>query len=102
MAKLQQILSKVKYPLLVLALGIVLMLLPAYKAPKTQDEESLTLCQALTRTQGVGESCVLISENGVVVVCDGAESAQVRGEIYAAVRSYTGFSSDKVTILKMA
>ena len=56
MAKLQQILSKFKYPLLVLALGIVLMLLPAYKAPKTQDEESLTLCQALTRTQGEGKA----------------------------------------------
>ena len=45
---------------------------------------------------------LLISESGVVVVCQGAENARVRLDIIRAVSSYTGFTSDKITILKMA
>jgi hypothetical protein len=44
----------------------------------------------------------LLSDNGVVVVCDGAENAKVRLDIIRAISSYTGFTSGKITILKMA
>lgn len=95
-------LDKFKYPLVVLVIGVVLMLLPSGSSPAggTSDEEPMALL--LSSTEGVGESRVLISENGVVVVCRGAENARVRLDIIQAVSSYTGFTSDKITILKMA
>ena len=55
----------------------------------------------LSCTNGVGRAEVIASECGVVVVCDGAEDAKVRLDIIRAVSSYTGFASDKITILKM-
>ena len=45
---------------------------------------------------------MIVSENGVVVVCRGAEDAKVRLDIIRAIGSYTGFGSDKITVLKMA
>lgn len=92
-------LEKIKYPLLILALGILLMLLPG--TPKMETPEPETgLGEALSMTEGVGKAYVLISENGVVVVCDGALDAKIRMEITEAVKSYTGFGADKITILK--
>ena len=79
--KLLPFLEKYKAPLLVLLLGIALMLIPT--------------------GSGRGETA-LLSENGVVVVCDGAENAAVRLDIIRAVGSYTGFGSDRITILKLA
>ena len=38
----------------------------------------------------------------VIVVCEGAAKASVRLDILRAVYSYTGFGSDKVTILEFA
>lgn len=95
-------LDKFKYPLVVLVIGVVLMLLPSGSSPTggISDEEPMALL--LSSTEGVGESRVLISKNGVVVVCQGAENARVRLDIIQAVSSYTGFTSDKITILKMA
>lgn len=95
-------LEQFKYPLVVLVIGVVLMLLPLGSAStgSASEEEPMTLL--LSNTEGVGESRVLISENGVVVVCQGAENARVRLDIIRAVSSYTGFTSDKITILKMA
>ncbi len=37
---------------------------------------------------------------GVVVVCDGADSAQLRLELTRAVSALTGLSSDKIAVLK--
>ena len=51
-------------------------------------------------TQGVGEAYVLVSDSGVVVVCDGADNAAVRLEIVTAVRTYTGYGADQITVLK--
>ena len=95
-------LDKFKYPLVVLAIGVVLMLLPGDSSPAAGTSEEEPMALLLSSTQGVGESRVLISENGVVVVCQGAENARVRLDIIQAVSSYTGFTSDKITILKMA
>lgn len=96
-------LEKFKYPLVVLVIGVALMLLPTGGA-KTQEstERDGQMARILSQTEGVGDVQVLISENGVVVVCTGAENARVKLEIIRAVSSYTGFTSDKITILKMA
>lgn len=88
-----------KLPLLIFLLGLLLMLLPGgNKSTKTAPEA--TLREALSMTQGVGEAYVLLSDQGVVVVCDGAASAEVRMAILEAVRAYTGFGADKISILK--
>lgn len=96
-------LEKFKYPLVVLVIGVVLMLLPSgnFQANDSTDRDE-QIALVLSQTEGVGEAKVLISESGVVVACTGAENARVRLDIIRAVSSYTGFTSDKITILKMA
>ncbi len=95
-------LDKFKYPLLVLLIGILLMLLPGSVRSPTRDEaESDRFGRLLSQVEGVGKSDLLISEEGIVVVCEGAENAQVRLHLLQAIRSYTGFGSDRITILKM-
>lgn len=94
-------LEKYKYPLLVLLLGVLLMLIPGksdYSAATSDDNPLKTV---LSSTLGVGRAEVIVSDSGVVVVCDGADNAKVRLEIIHAVGSYTGFTSDRITILKM-
>ena len=96
-------LQKFKYPLLVLIIGIMLMLLPtgSKTSTDTQDKDA-AFQQILSSTEGVGEVKVIVSESGVVVVCQGADNAKVRLDIIRAIGSYTGFSSDKITVLKFA
>ena len=96
-------LEKFKYPLVVLVIGVALMMLPtgSSQANEATDRDE-QVAVILSQTEGVGEARVLISENGVVVACTGAENARVRLDIIRAVSSYTGFTSDKITILKMA
>lgn len=97
-----QKLEKFKYPLIVLVIGVVLMLIPGRNTYQdASDTGESPLRQVLSCTQGVGRTEVIVSESGVVVVCDGAEDAKVRLDIIRAVGSYTGFASDKITILKM-
>lgn len=96
-------LAAFKYPLLILIVGLVLMLIPGRSA-QTENavDGDLLLQQILSCSEGVGEARVLVSDSGVVVVCQGAENAKVRLDILQAVRTYTGFASDKITVLKMA
>lgn len=95
-------LDTIKYPLLVLLAGLLLMLLPSGGTKSAPAENTdLTLEQLLAETDGVGRIRVLVSEKGAVVVCDGAEKAGVRLDILHAIRSYTGFGADTVTVLKM-
>lgn len=102
MAELKNGLLKYKYAVIVLVIGLLFMLIPG---PSTSNEgeydEAVLLCQALSAAEGVGKAQVIISENGVVVVCEGANDAGVRLEILRAVRSYTGFGLDKISILRM-
>ncbi len=86
-------------PLLILLVGIALMLLTSGGGQKDSGETSL--CEALSLTRGVGEAYVLVSDNGVVVVCEGAQDAATRMEIVRAVKTYTGFGADRITVLKM-
>ena len=96
------LLERFKYPLLLVALGIMLMLIPGGEKSKSGlPENDALVAHVLSSVQGVGDSIVLISDKGVVVVCDGANKAKVRLEIISAISSYTGYSSDKITILKM-
>ena len=96
-------LEKFKYPLLILAIGVALMLIPGGEAAQdTVSDKDTLLQEVLSCSDGVGEAQVIVSENGVVVVCRGAEDAKVRLDIIKAVSSYTGFGSDKITVLKMA
>ncbi len=98
---MKEILEKIKayrFPFLILLLGVALMLMPS-SSGRTQEREA-TLGEALSLTQGVGEAYVLMSDSGVVVVCDGAENAATRLEIITAVRTYTGFGADQITVLK--
>ncbi len=92
---------KYKAPLLVLLVGILLMLIPTGDHAKPAESGGEALAAILSQTQGVGEARVLISENGVVVACRGASNASVRLDIIRAVNSYTGFGSDRITILKL-
>ena len=97
------IIEKYKYPILVLCLGLALLLLPGSSSGKVaMAEKDELLSTVLSCTEGVGSAKVIVSEKGVVVVCSGAGDAMVRLEIIRAVGSYTGFSSDRITVLKMA
>ena len=98
--KVKDFLEKYKYPLIILGLGIALMTVPVNGRKGERDEE-LPFRELLCCTEGVGRAEVLVSEKGVVVVCDGADKAAVRIDILKCVKSYTGFSSENVTILKM-
>ena len=100
--RLRTALARYKYPLLILLIGILLMLLPSgQKDLREAAEADEVLAAILSAAQGMGETHVLISENGVVVVCRGASSASVKLDIIRAVSSYTGFGSDKITILTL-
>ena len=93
-------LERLKYPLLILILGLFLLLLPSGTKKQAETDGNSDLQTILGSARGVGRAQVLISDNGVVVVCDGADDASVKLDILRAVGSYTGFGSDKITILK--
>ena len=96
-------LEKFKYPLLILAIGLLLLLLPTGSAKESDAADAdRRLQELLSCTEGIGQTRVLISDTGVVVVCRGAENPRIRLDIIRAVGSYTGFGSDKITVLKMA
>ena len=100
--KALDLLDKFKYPLLILVLGVILMLLPTGSAKSEEAEGNERIQQMLSSVEGVGEAQVIISDNGVVIVCRGAENAAVRLDIIRAISAYTGFGSDRITILKLA
>ena len=95
-------LDAIKYPLLILAFGVFLMLLPSGRAlDPTEEETNTALERVLSCSDGVGEVRILISETGVIVACEGAENPKLKFDILHAIGSYTGFGSERITILKM-
>lgn len=110
-------LGKNKYVLLVIGLAIVLMLLPSGSGGSTVsaagvgselqssgiplDTESARLSAFLSQMEGVGEAEVLLSAEGAVVLCTGADDAAVRLSVTNAVSAYTGLGSDKIRVIKM-
>ena len=116
MAPAVKALAKNKYVAAVLLLGLVLMLLPRGSSEGgtaaaegdplaatgvSLAEENSRLAELLTQITGVGRVRVLLSGNGAVIVCDGADSAAVRLCVTDAVTAYTGFGSDKISVMKM-
>ena len=64
-------------------------------------EEAGRLALTLSNMQGVGEAQVLLSESGAVILCEGADSAQVRLSVIRAVSAFTGLGSDEIVIAKL-
>ena len=91
-----------KYPLIMLLLGVLILLFPSRKETAETERPESTLEQILSSAEGVGRVHVLLSENGALIVCDGASNAGVRLDILRAIGSYTGFGSDKISVLKMS
>lgn len=100
-SKLKEFFEKYRYPIILLAVAALLILIPSKSDESLSSGEVVQLQDILCSSQGVGRALMVISDNGVVISCDGAGDAKVRLDIIRAVRSYTGFSSDKITILKM-
>lgn len=100
-SKLKEFFEKYRYPIILLAVATLLILIPSKSDESLSSGEVVQLQDILCSSQGVGRALMVISDNGVVISCDGAGDAKVRLDIIRAVRSYTGFSSDKITILKM-
>ena len=119
---LAKALAKNKYVLLVLCVGLALLLLPrrsaetglyaSSAAPAATgmpmaasgiplDAECGRIAALLRCVRGVGEAEVLLSANGCVVACAGADSPAVRLDVTNAVAAYTGLGSDKICIVKM-
>ncbi len=110
-------LAKNKYVLLVAALALVLILMPSgsdkgLAAASGQgsalessgialDTESERLSAFLSEMEGVGEARVLLSAEGAVVICRGADESAVRLCVTNAVSAYTGLGSDKIRVIKM-
>ncbi|MBR3293525.1 MAG: hypothetical protein IKI69_03765 [Oscillospiraceae bacterium] len=94
-------LAPIKYPLLILAFGLLLLLMPSGKKQAPGVEGDAQLAQLLASAEGVGQTQLLVSEHGVVIVCEGAENAAVKLDIIRAIGSYTGFGADKITILHL-
>lgn len=91
-----------KYRILIIALlvGILFLAMPTHSKEISADTEDARFALALRQTEGVGNAEVLISESGVVIVCDGADNAEVKLTVIKAAEAYTGFTSDKIQVLK--
>ena len=125
LGKLAKSLAKNKYVFLVLVLGLALLLLPRSNADTVGgtvtpaatgppvgagdpleasgiplDTEAERLAALLRAMTGVGDAEVLLSREGAVVVCTGADSAKVRLEVTNAVSTYTGLRSDHIIVMK--
>ena len=105
--KIKKQIDKYKYPLLALLLGLVIMLVPIGKSGTDKSDnnaadDEIRLETVLQKCEGVGETKVLLSENGAVIVCQGAEDPEVRLSIIKAVEAFTGFTSDSIQVLKTA
>ncbi len=119
LSRLIEKLGKNKYVLLVVLLGLVLLLLPE-GSDKTNvgeisdgdarplestgvslEREGRKIAELLQEIKDVGSAEVLLSGEGAVVVCQGADSAAVRLIVTNAVTAYTGLGSDKIWVMKM-
>ena len=106
--RLQGLIAKLgsfRYVLLVAAVGLLLILWPspnssAAAAEGGEDGEEARIAGILTSIEGVGEARVLLSENGAVIVCPGADDASVCLRVTQAVKCYTGLGADDVRIFK--
>lgn len=93
-------LGAMKYALIVAAFGLVLLLWPSGGQTESGTQQQ-GLEQVLGCMEGVGEVRLLLSEQGAVVVCAGADDAAVKLDICRAVQCYTGLGSDRIQVFKL-
>ena len=89
--------------LIVAAAGLLLILWPTQSSSAVEEggqPEEVRIAALLSAMDGVGEARVLLSENGAVVVCPGADDASVCLRVTQAVKCYTGLGADDVRIFK--
>ncbi len=104
MGKIADVLGKYKYPLIILVVGLVLLALPSGSksqgeaAIQKDDEQRLEMI--LESSMGVGQAKVLLSENGAVIVCDGAANPEVKLCVIKATEAFTGLGCDEIQVLK--
>lgn len=121
LSALTKALAKNKYVLLVLCVGLGLLLLPQRGGESSDspagapaasglpmaasgiplDTECGRIAGLLSCIRGVGAAEVLLSAQGCVVVCEGADSPAVRLDVTSAVTAYTGLGSDRISVMKM-
>ena len=94
-----------KYVLLVAALGLALILWPSSGGAAAGEGgelgEETRIAEIVSSIEGVGPAKVLLSENGAVVVCPGADDPSTCLRIVQAVRCYTGLGADDIRIFKL-
>ena len=98
------LLMKYRYVLLLLLAGTALLLMPGGSGGEAESggtEAEARLEAVLSEIEGVGRVGALYPESGVVIVCEGAGPPAVRLDVTDAVAAYTGFGSDRRTVLKM-
>lgn len=110
---LSAFLQKKSVLIVLLAAGLLLLLWPKSADARmagTDEDVSTTgekrLCAVLSKIDGVGEVCALLSEepnhrgeySGAVVVCSGARSADVRLRVIQAVSAFTGLGSNRIIV----
>lgn len=104
--------SKNRFLLLILMVGIALLLLPGGDSADTNDsltEAEVRLLGALRNLEGVGEAYVLLAQEnsrngdftGAIVLCQGADHPEVRLKIVEAVAAFTGLGSNRIMVMKM-
>ena len=106
--RMRELLAKLgsfRYVLLVAAVGLLLLLWPSSNGSAATAEggelgEEARIAALLTGIEGVGEARVLLSENGAVVVCSGADDVSVCLRVTQAVTCYTGLGAGDVRIFK--
>ena len=100
--------------LIILALGLILLFLGSYEK-KAEPEAGLEarISEACSGVEGVGECCVYIYYSGdssrtesdsvesVLVVCEGADSVDVRLRLTEMLSSFFGIGSNRIRIEKM-
>lgn len=96
--------------LIILAVGVLLLVLGdvslGTQEPAREEEKIAELC---SMTEGVGECRVMVTYSpegdevyAVAVLCNGGESAEIRGRITAMICSLYGIGSNRVSVMKLA
>ncbi|MBE7003799.1 MAG: hypothetical protein E7425_05890 [Ruminococcaceae bacterium] len=112
--KLGEAVKKYRYALAAILLGSALLLLPAHSArqeipsaPETERGVEREIETTLAAFDGAGRLRLTLTVapgterwEGAVVVCEGADNASVRLALTQALRSLTGLSADRITIVK--
>ena len=95
---------------IILILGILLIIVGNTDfSPRENIREEERIAELCAMTEGVGECRVVVTyaSDGkevyaVAVLCDGAESAEIRGKITSVICSLYGIGSHRVSVIKLA